>query len=158
NLNVNSITFTAPTNVSGLLGLSAVVPRATTGNKTDPKNGLNHGKRYTLQAVDKSGKLHAYTGTGNLADGTPNGLTVTIQYQLPDDAHLKHNDATGKEIVYSALLHAADLDTVANHDCGNAAWAFTHDGKGAPTSGCGENSFVAGVFPNGVSTSPGQPF
>src|SRR5207248_1970643 len=111
NLSVLSIAFKAPTNTSK--GQSVLIPRAVTGNTTDPKNGLNHGLRYTLQDVDKLGHLHAYTGI------PPNGLTVTIQYQLPDDGHMKATTNPDTWVSpMTATLHAADLDGVLNNqDC-----------------------------------------
>jgi Flp pilus assembly protein TadG len=134
NLDLNSIVFKAPDATGQLV---------TLGYDPSGKNG------YTLNpAPPASGP---YTGT--------TGETVKITYKLPNAPPLPKTDANGSRIIYSASLHVADLDQDnVGPDCGNAKWSFTWDGQGAQPGGsaCGENSFIASVYPPGGVAAPGD--
>ncbi len=147
-LNLNSISFTAPTAVSGPSGQSVSLPRVIPGDTKGPESSAAHGIGYTVQTLDSSGRLQPYTTGGT--------FRVVISYQLPADAQLK---VSGASFVYSATLHAADKDQSPGPDCGNASWVLTHDGKNLPSStpACGESSFLAnGVFPSTGQAKPGD--
>lgn len=143
-----SVTFLAPTTVSGPNGQTVQLPLITPSDNHGPKSPSAHGIGYTIQTLDSTGKLRNYTPGGT--------YQVVIAYQLPDDSHLKVN---GQSFIYTATLHAADIDQSPGPDCGNASWTFTHDGKGVTSAtSCGENSFLAyGVFPSSGHAKPGDP-
>ena len=111
----------------------------------------------TLTWTDQNGAHNQNIGKGDGHTGyqipnPPFPNNVDIQYQIPNT--LAKTDSSGKRIIYTITLHAADTDSVNAGDCGNASFVFTWDGQGIPTNGstCGENSFLAnGVFPTGTN-------
>lgn len=147
-LDLSSVRFVAPTAVSGPSGQTVTLPRVVPGDTKGPESPAAHGIGYTVQSMDASGRVQRYAPGGT--------YQVIIAYQLPADAQLK---VSGASFVYSASLHAADVDQDPGPDCGNASWAFTHDGKNLPSStpACGESSFLAnGVFPSSGQAKPGD--
>ena len=150
-LNMNNIQFIAPTDTSGPSGQSVPLTYdATTNNGyyfTDPATNSNP-KNATKISPAVAATKHS----------------VNILYKLPADGNLQHT-INGVETVYNVSLKVWDTDQdhgVSNPDCGNAAWKFTHDGKGLTTGGssCGENSFFQGnppYFPNTGKAHPGDP-
>ena len=113
-----------------------------------------------LTWTDQNGSHNTVVGPG---DGTT-GYKVSnkgsnnfdIQYKIPNYPTLAKVDSSNNRIIYTLSLHAADLDSVAGSDCGNASFTFTWDGKGVTSGSCGENSFLnGGTYPN--NTTPVQP-
>ena len=137
NLDLGSIVFKAPDAGGQLVTLGYDASgQGKTGYSLNPKPPAGGGP---------------YTGTS--------GQNVKIFYILPSAPPLPKNDASGNRVIYTASLHAADLDQdhPAGPDCGNASWHFTWDGQGAiPGSACGEDSFIASVYPPGGIAAPGE--
>jgi len=138
NLDLNSIVFKAP-DASGQM--------VTLGYDASGQGKAG----YSLNPKPPANGTLPYAGT--------TGANVKIFYVLPSAPPLPKNDASGNRVIYTASLHAADLDQ--DHpegpDCGHGNWSFTWDGQGAiPGSACGENSFIASVYPPGGTALPGE--
>ena len=148
-LNLNTITFIAPTDTSGKLGQSV-----TLGYDASAKNGY-----YFTNPATNSNPKNA-TKVSQAVAATLH--SVNILYQLPGDANLLHT-SNGQEVVFDTSLKVYDTDQdhgANNPDCGNGSWKFTHDGKGLNNGSCGENSFFGGnppYFPSNGTAHPGDP-
>ena len=150
-IDLSSVTFTAPSYTSGLSGNSVPLQRLDpTIDKHGPESPAASGASPTgSKFVIQSLVNPVYAADGTLQKGTVKPYTpgapwlTIISYQLPDDAHL---GGAGSTFIFTAKVHATDSDNGGVDPptkCGNAAWTFNHNGTVTAAGGstCGENSF-----------------
>src|SRR5205814_1026030 len=91
-------------------------------------------------------------GEDNFADATDKPTIFPATGQC-----VKADTQIGANFKGGDLNLDLDQDHPEGPDCGNASWSFTWDGQGAiPGSACGENSFIASVYPPGGTAAPGE--
>lgn len=150
-IDLSSVTFTAPTYTSGLSGTSVPLQRLNPtidrhGPESPAASGASPtGSKYVIQSL--ANPVYGADGTlqkGTVKTYTPGAPWLTIiSYQLPDDAHL---GGAGSTFIFTAKVHATDSDNGGVDPptkCGNASWTFNHNGSITSSGGstCGENSF-----------------
>lgn len=144
-VDLSTITFSAPTNTTGPTGGNASLQRLfPTVDNHGPESPSAHGLKYVVQSLVSP----VYAADGTLLSGTvqpyaAGGSHITIvSYELPNDGNL--GGAAGN-YTFTAKVHVTDSDNAGADPpthCGNASWTFNHNGSlSTGGSSCGENSF-----------------